>query len=52
MSSQSNNINLFKQLPLYGTTIKSRVKKLSNRELLRELPFHDDINISRKEKSI
>ena len=30
-------------------TIKSRVKKLSNFELLRELPFYN-INILRKEK--
>ena len=27
------------------------VKKLRNFELLRELPFYDDINISRKEKA-
>ena len=27
---------------------KLRVKKLSNFELLRELPFYDDINILRK----
>ena len=39
MSSQDNNINLIKQLPFYGKTLKSRVKKLSNLELLRELPF-------------
>ena len=96
MSSQGNNINLLKQLPFYGKTIKPRikeftnaklselqffekpikakikqlstkevlskqrfhkqptkkprVKKLSNRELLRELPFYGDINISRKER--
>ena len=97
MSSQGNNINLLKQLPFYGKTIKSRIKeftnakllseltffekpiktkikqlstkkltksiqlfykqpitkphikKLSNHELLLELPFYDDINISRKE---
>ena len=29
---------------------KTRIKKLSNYELLRELPLYDDINISRKEK--
>ena len=27
------------------------MKKLSNHELLRELPFYDDINILRKEKA-
>ena len=98
MSSQGNNINLLKQLPFYGRTIKprikeftnakliselpffkksikakikqlttkklpqeqpfhkqsikkTRIKKLKNYELLRELPFYDDINISRKERA-
>ena len=97
MSSRGNNLNLLKQLPFYGKTIKPRireftnatllsqlpffekplkakikqlstkellskqtfykqpikkphVKKLSNRKLLRELPFYDDINISRKQR--
>ena len=49
MSSQDNNINLLEQLPFYRKTIKPCVKKLSNFELLRELPFYDDINILRKE---
>ena len=31
---------------------KARVKKLSNCKLLRELPFYDDINISRKERAL
>ena len=76
MSSQGKNINLLKQLPFYGKTIKPKVKeftnarllsklpffekliktkikqitlkKLSNYELLLELPLYDDINISRK----
>ena len=30
---------------------KARVEKLNNNELLRELPFSDDINISRKERA-
>ena len=51
MSSQGNNINLLEQLPYYGKTIKPRVKKLSNFELLRELPFYNNINISRKERA-
>ena len=50
MSSQSNNINLLKQLPFNGKTIKPRVKKLNNFELLLQLPFYDDINISKKER--
>ena len=51
MSSQDNNINLLKQLPFYGETIKPRIKKLSNLELLRELQFYDEISISRKERA-
>ena len=73
--------NLLKQLPLYGKTIKPRIKKFTNAKLLselpffekpiktkikqlttkkllqeqplyklRELPFYDDIKISRKER--
>ena len=30
MSSQGNNINLLKQLPFYGKTIKSKIKKFTN----------------------
>ena len=51
MSSQGNNMNLLEQLPFYEKTIKPRVKKLSNFELLLELPFYGEINISRKEKA-
>ena len=51
MSLHGNNINLLEQLPLYGKTIKPHVKKLSNFDFLRELPFSDDINISRKERA-
>ena len=33
--------NLLKQLPLYGKTIKSRIKKFTNAKLLSELPFFE-----------
>ena len=49
MSSQENNINLLEKPPFYEKTIKLHIKKLSNLELLHELPFYDDINILRKE---
>ena len=39
MSLQGNNINLLKQLPFYGKTIKRRVKEFTNGKLLSELPF-------------
>ena len=33
--------NLLKQLPLYGKTIKPRIKKFTNTKLLSELPFFE-----------
>ena len=38
MSWEGNNINLLKQLPFYGKTIKSKVKEFTNVKLLSELP--------------
>ena len=43
---------LLSEQPFYKQSIKKpRIKKLSNYELLRELPLYDDINISRKERA-
>ena len=43
---------LLSEQPFYKQPIKKpRIKKLSNYELLRELPLYDDINISRKERA-
>ena len=33
--------NLLKQLPFYGKTIKSRIKKFTNAKLLSEQPFFE-----------
>ena len=41
MISQGNNINILKQLPFYGKTIKSKVKEFTNAKLLSELPFYE-----------
>ena len=41
MSSQGNNINLLKQLPFYGKTIKPRIKEFTNTKLLFELAFFE-----------
>ena len=41
MSSQGDNINLLKQLPLYGKTIKPRMKEFTSAKLLSELPFFE-----------
>ena len=43
---------VLQEQPFYKQSIKKIcIKKLSNYELLRELPFYDDINISRKERA-
>ena len=42
MSSQGNNINLLKQLPFYGRTIKPSIKKFTNTKLLSELLFFEE----------
>ena len=43
---------LLRKQPFYRESIKkARVKKLNYHELLRELPFSDDSNISRKERT-
>ena len=34
MSSQGNNINLLKQLPFYGKTIKPRIKEFTYAKLV------------------
>ena len=53
MCSQGNNINLLKQLPFYGKTIKARVKEFTNAKLLSELPFFEKpIKAKIKEMSI
>ena len=37
---------IFRLLPFYDTYIeKPRIKKLNNIELLKELPFHDELSI-------
>ena len=39
---------LFQVLPFYNTFIeKTKIKKLSNVELLKELPFYDELKISK-----
>ena len=42
MSSQGNNINLLKQLPFYGRTIKPIIKEFTNTKLLSELLFFEE----------
>ena len=49
---QLSTKKLLSKQPFYKQPIKnSSIKKLRNFELLHELPFYDDINISRKERA-
>ena len=41
MSWQGSNVNLLKQLPFCGRTIKPRIKESTNAKLLSELPFFE-----------
>ena len=41
MSSRGNNLNLLKQLPFYGKTIKPRIREFTNATLLSQLPFFE-----------
>ena len=44
--------NLFKTLPFYNVLIeKFEIKKLSNTELLHELPFYDELSITEVSKA-
>ena len=44
--------NLFKTLPFYDVLIEnSEIKKLSNIELLHELPFYDEMSITEVSKA-
>ena len=41
MSSQGNNMNLLKQLPFYGKTIKPRIKEFTKAKLLSDLQYFE-----------
>ena len=41
MSSQGNKINLLKQLPFYGKTIKPKIKNFTNAKSFSKLPFFE-----------
>ena len=44
--------NLFQTLPFYNVLIKKReIKRLSNIELLHELPFYDELSITEVSKA-
>ena len=43
---------MFKELPFYKTPIeKTYIKRLSNLDMLRELPFYDELNIGKTSKA-
>ena len=47
-----SNINYFKKLPFYNVSIdKTKIKRLSNINLLAELPCHDQLNIIKTDQA-
>ena len=51
MTIQSN-INYFKELPFYNVSIdKPKIKRLTNINLLAELPFHDQLSIIKTDQA-
>ena len=43
---------LFQIIPFYNTFVKkSKIKHLSNKELLHELPFYDEVTVVKKSKA-
>ena len=41
------NVDYFKELPFFNVSIdKPKIKRLKNIDLLAELPFYDQLNIS------
>ena len=48
ISSKNNDINCFKELPFYNEFIeKPKIKCFKNIDLLPELPFYDQLNITK-----
>ena len=51
MTTLSNN-NYFKELPFYNVSVeKPKIKRLSNINLLAELPFHDQLSIIKTDQA-
>ena len=47
-----SNISYFKKLPFYNVSIdKTKIKRLSNINLLAELPFHDQLSIIKTDQA-
>ena len=47
-----SNINYFKELPFFNVSIdKPKIKRLTNINLLAELPFHDQLSIIKTDQT-
>ena len=47
-----SNINYFKELPFFNVSIdKPKIKRLTNINLLAELPFHDQLSIIKTDRA-
>ena len=52
LSSKNDDMNYFKELPLFNVSIeKPKIKHLKNIDLLAELPFYDQLNITKTDQA-
>ena len=52
LSSKDDDVNYFKELPLFNVSIeKPKIKHLKNIDLLAELPFYDQLNITKTDQA-
>ena len=52
ISSKNNDVNYFKELPFFNVSIeKPKIKRLKNVDLLAELPFYDQLNITKTDQA-
>ena len=53
ISSENNDVKYFKEFPFFNVSIeKPKIKRLKNIDLLAELPFYDELNITKNRSSI
>ena len=52
ISSKNNDVNYFKELTFFNVSIeKPKIKRLKNIDLLAELPFYDQLNLTKTDQA-
>ena len=52
IKAHPNVINYFKELPFYNKYVeKPKIKRLKNIDLLSELPFYEELNVIKRDRS-